>query len=629
MKYQPTLEQYEIIYNNTSDAIFLIGVEAEDVYRILSVNSAYLRWNNLQPEDIIGKLATNYYRKLGAEHHLLQHYANAIETRGPYRYEIPVELIGENQHFQTTLVPVFDDDTCTHIIGVVRNITLARQEKQKLQFEKQKAENYLDIAAALIVTLDLDGRITLLNRKGYELLGYEPGSLTGKLWFESTAKAEVKEVREKFFSECIQNKEPIAETKSVLLTCSGEERQIRMLHTLLFDEAGEVIGMLNSGEDVTDIDRAQKSLIISQRLMAAEEVVMATAHDFNNSLQAIMGNLEIALDRANLPEEVAVYLKSSITLAEDAGSRIRSLNHSPDALASKDFNPVDINQLAKDVVDETRFYWDGMNPNGHARVSVDIQLSSGIITSSGSAADLRTVLFNIIKNSVEAIPQEGRVTIKTFRQDNQNIVQVSDNGIGMDADTITRVFQPFFSTKGFASGRGIGMSSARNIVRAHAGDIEVLSSALGIGTSIQISLPVADDSSPTTIEEPKESLAHSILWVDDDERIQDLAKGYIEGLGHRGKVVGSGAEALALIVKGEFSIVITDLGMPEMNGFELAINIQKINQQIPIVALTGWGDAKVNKDQSAVGISEIVGKPMRLETFKAVLDRYSGIPLQE
>ena len=235
-------------------------MEAEDVYRILSVNSVYLRWNNLQPEDIIGKLVTNCFRKLGTEHRL-QYYANAIETRGPYRYEAPVEFIGENQHFQTMLVLVFDgDDTCTHIIGVVRNITRVRQEKQKLQIEKQKAESYLDIAAALIVALDIDGRVTLLNRKGNEILDYEPGSLTGKLWFESTAKAEVKEDREKFFSKCIQKKEPIAETKSVLLTSSGEERQIRMLHTLLFDEAGEVTDMLNSGEDVTYIERTQKVL---------------------------------------------------------------------------------------------------------------------------------------------------------------------------------------------------------------------------------------------------------------------------------------------------------------------------------------------------------------------------------
>jgi signal transduction histidine kinase len=180
--------------------------------------------------------------------------------------------------------------------------------------------------------------------------------------------------------------------------------------------------------------------------MAAEEVVLAAAHDFNNALQAIIGNLEIALDRANLPAEVAVYLKSSITLAEDAGSRIRSLNHSPDALAYRDFKPIDLNQLEKDVVNETRFYWDGMKPDSHAPVSVDVQLSVGIITSSGRAADLRTVLFNIIKNSVETIRQEGRVRvrIKTFRLDNQNIVQVSDNGIGMDADTLTRAFQPFF-----------------------------------------------------------------------------------------------------------------------------------------------------------------------------------------
>jgi CheY-like chemotaxis protein len=234
------------------------------------------------------------------------------------------------------------------------------------------------------------------------------------------------------------------------------------------------------------------------------------------------------------------------------------------------------------------------------------------------------VLFNIVKNSVEALHGSGEVRFRTyFDDDGFNVITVSDTGVGMDSETSTRIFQPFFPTKGLETGRGLGMSASHSIVQAHSGSISVKRSAPGYGTVIELRLPAAEADAVAqmvpVVGAPSGS--HRVLWVDDDPQIRSLAASYVIAMKHRCDVADGGARALELLGRNDYSVVITYIGMPGMNGMELARHIErKTEGRVPVIALTGWGDSVTADGEPPPGIHRVVAKPIRLKRLKEILD---------
>lgn len=194
----------------------------------------------------------------------------------------------------------------------------------------------------------------------------------------------------------------------------------------------------------------------------------------------------------------------------------------------------------------------------------------------------------------------------------------------MDEATKSRVFQPFFSTKGFyEAGRGMGMVNAYSIIKEHCGKLEIIKSQPGKGTEIQIVLPVSDIQEKAEVIEPKNSYVHitaNILWVDDDNLIRDVAAEMLEVLGHSGDIVGSGEEALTKLNENNYDLVVTDIGMPGMNGWELADKIKELYKgEIKVAVLTGWGDQIDDDEKQRHGVSFIIGKPFKIEQIERLI----------
>lgn len=185
-----TQEQLLLIYNNTSDLVFLIEVLGRSRYRVESVNRAYLKRTQLASGDIIG-LPIHAVLRDEQLRYVTDRYDAAIAHGGPFRYETRTSMGGATVYLDTTLVPVFGpDNTCTHLIGVSRDVTQTKLEQRALRREKQRNENYLQIAEAVILAVDTSCNITLLNRKGYAMLGYPEGSLTGHNWIDLVIAAD-------------------------------------------------------------------------------------------------------------------------------------------------------------------------------------------------------------------------------------------------------------------------------------------------------------------------------------------------------------------------------------------------------------------------------------------------------
>ena len=235
----------------------------------------------------------------------------------------------------------------------------------------------------------------------------------------------------------------------------------------------------------------------------------------------------------------------------------------------------------------------------------------------GHKGVLKSVIHNLIKNSIEAMPEGGDIKITTSSRDKQVFATFSDTGIGMNEKTKTKVFEPFFSTKGFKLGRGLGMSGVYNIVKDYNGDIIVKTSKPNEGTTFEISFPaIHKEEAKETIEpKPKEKGVFNILWVDDDTMItQDICE-LIELMGHTCTIANSGKTALAHLHENRYDLVFTDIGMPEMNGWEFIKKVRNdFSKDIKIITVSGWSiDAKVKKEH---GIDVVLQKPFTVEKLE-------------
>ncbi|MDZ7685943.1 MAG: ATP-binding protein [Gammaproteobacteria bacterium] len=312
--------------------------------------------------------------------------------------------------------------------------------------------------------------------------------MTGRSWFEVAIPEARREVFAKTYREALSNGE-ITQNVNYIVKRNGERVLVRWADTFIRDDDGTITGILSSGEDITERRNAEKAMIASQRVLAAEEVVSAVAHDFNNALQGVVGNIDLALGAASLDDKTRSLLQTAAQLAGDAAERVKSLQRMSSPTSESDAEIVNLHGLAEEVLTQTRHLWKDEAERTGRSISARIRSGNPAATTKGNRNELRSVLYNIVKNAIEAIEDQGKVDIDLDIVAGYCRLSVSDTGVGMDTETSTRIFQPFFSTKGMESGRGLGMSASHGIIRAHGGELRVAHSEVGEGTSIELQLP--------------------------------------------------------------------------------------------------------------------------------------------
>ncbi len=375
--------------------------------------------------------------------------------------------------------------------------------------------------------------------------------------------------------------------------------------------------------DITQQKRAEEALIQAQRLSAIGELSSGVSHDFNNSLQGILGNIELAL-LEQIPLQTRDYLETINQLVADAASRIQQLQRfSGKNKYKKDYEHLNLNQILDDVVLQTRPLWKDESEKAGITIAVEKSFAEKELGVEANVGELRSVLYNLVKNSVQAMPEGGKLILESKVIEMSVYVTVSDTGKGMDEKTKARVFQPFFTTKSFEQGKGLGMSTSYAIIKEHNGEIYVKESVLGKGSSIEIVLPHSKS------KESKESKSEmnastsegsiKVLWVDDEESIRDLARDQFVILDQHLDLAASGEEALDLLQINQYDLMITDVGMPNMNGWQLAERIMGRYPDMKIAVITGWG-ADVSNEEN-YGVDCVFGKPVRMVQLKNLIDR--------
>jgi CheY-like chemotaxis protein/anti-sigma regulatory factor (Ser/Thr protein kinase) len=286
---------------------------------------------------------------------------------------------------------------------------------------------------------------------------------------------------------------------------------------------------------------------------------------------------------------------------------------------------VDLNRLADDVLQVSRGRW--RDEAQVAGVSINARLEAGDIpTVTGDEVALRELLLNLILNAVDAIPRAGEIVIRTWADDDAVHCSVSDNGVGMPPEVRQRALEPFFTTKGPKS-RGLGLSVNYGIVRQHRGRLRV-DSVEGRGTTVTVSLPVATRSrgvTGATASPPVATAPLRILLIDDERQVRSVIGLLLEAQGHSVVEATSGVEALARLERGEpFDLVLTDLGMPELNGWDVVEAAKRLRPSLPVVLVTGWGRDPAGRRAGQPAPDAILAKPVTEEVLAGTLEKVTG-----
>ena len=492
------------IYNTVGNVIFKLTVEPNEQYRFESVNEQFLKSTGLAEEQIVGQLVNNIIPEPSLTM-VLENYATAIREKRIVRWEevsrYPTgELTGE-----VSIAPNYNaEGECTFLVGAVHDITqrkaherLLEDKNNELQRAKEQAENdeakiraLTDQSPIAIYTTDLEGRLVYANNKWLETAGISLDAAMGDGWLHAVHPDDREHMRGVWRDASDAGKEWTYDFR--FMDAQGNVTWIEGTSRPLYDGKRNLIGYTDTNVDITDIKLAEKAVMESQRVKIIGEMASAIAHDFNNSLQSIMGNVEIALMRGGLPEAARQNLESVLSVVLEATQRARLVQRFGGNNGEIEQRArINVNEVIKSLIKNSERLWkDEVEKQG---VQLTIWTDFGDIPDCEAVeGEISAVLLNVLKNSIEAMPSGGNISIRTGRVPGGLRILMQDTGLGMDPETRERVFQPFFTTKGFDLERGLGMSGAYGIINDHGGTISVVKSEPSAGTIIEIRLPRMD-----------------------------------------------------------------------------------------------------------------------------------------
>jgi signal transduction histidine kinase/ActR/RegA family two-component response regulator len=350
--------------------------------------------------------------------------------------------------------------------------------------------------------------------------------------------------------------------------------------------------------------------IHAQKMAALGELSFGVAHNVNNTLTGILGRAQLlkrnAGDAAKLEAGIEMIIKS----AEDGAHIIRRIQDFARQRPSREFEVVSIADLLKDCCEMTRPKWESRTEFSAVRFVLHADTAAYV---KGDPVELREVLVNMVYNACDAMPEGGEVRLSVQETRDRAVICIADTGTGMTPEVKQRLFDPFFSTKGKA-GTGMGLAVSFGIIRRHDGLIDVESEP-GRGTTFKISLPkvelAQDKDVADGFAEPRRGNKVRVLVVDDEEHVRDVLIEALEAEGCEVLSAKSGDVALALFDKyqGKFDAVFTDIGMPDMSGWELVTEIRGRSKTVPLAIVSGWADAISLQKKSEVQANWIIAKP--------------------
>jgi len=418
-----------------------------------------------------------------------------------FNYEVTIiSKTGNKVPVNITTSPLRSSNN--EIIGAVENFRDLTKHKGlwgKLREERNKAQQYLNIAGVIIVAINEKGVVSLINKKGCDVLGYKEEEIIGKNWFDLCVPERDKKERKDTFAKVMAGEEEeVEDYENIIVTKSGEERIIAWHNTTLTDEKGHIVGTLSSGEDITQRKQTEEELLRTEKLASLGQLAASVAHEVNNPLAGILIYIKLFLKKYQ--EKKLQTEKSEIQLLKmekELERTCRIIRNLLDFARQSEptMRPIEINKVI-----EAALLLVG-NQINLENISLEKKLDPNLPLVFADFDKIQQVLINIFLNATQAMPDGGTLTITTSTagiieigdsQKNAVRIDIEDTGIGIPKENLSKLFTPFFTTKEKGKGVGLGLSVVHGIIGKHKGKIDVESEP-DIGTTFTIYLEVMDE----------------------------------------------------------------------------------------------------------------------------------------
>lgn len=493
----------------------------------------------------------------------------------------------------------------------MRDITERKQAEELLRESETKYRSMMEAMDDAVYICSNDFRIKYMNSALIKIIGYDA---TGEPCHKVLHGLEEK------CPWCVHDKVMAGRSVKTEVVSPMDNRIYHVSNSPIFHANGE-ISKLTIFRDITETKKIEERLLQSQKLEAIGSLAGGIAHDLNNILFPISGLAEMLLDEIP-PYSPAYESIDQIHKSAQRGSDLvkQILTFSRQSNPQK--MPIRIQPILKEVLKLFR-----------ATIPAHIEITSQIISECGMiSADptqVHQILMNLITNAFHAVEKSGgaiHIELKETALERDGLLDnsiqpgrfacmaITDTGVGMDQNMIDKIFDPYFTTKEQGKGTGLGLSVVHGIVKEHGGMITVTSEA-GKGSRFQVYLPVIDvheDGKAAIASNAYPTGSESILLVDDEEPIAKMMKMMLERLGYRVTIRVSSPDALNAFKANpsNFDLVISDRGMPNMTGEQLARELIAIRPEIPIVLCTGFSDENDEKRAKDMGIKGVLKKPV-------------------
>jgi two-component system, cell cycle sensor histidine kinase and response regulator CckA len=667
-------DKYRQLVETTTDWVWTVDSQARHTFS----NSAIFELLGYQIEEVLG---SNAFPLMHPEDQqpAREMLKNCIEQGvGWDKLEIRwLHKDGSIRWFESSATPILDTEG--HVMGfrgIDRDINDSKAAKAALERERNQAEMYLDIAGVMLVALNADGNITMMNRRGCEILGYREDEIIGKNWFDVCLPAELRGKVKSVFEKLMAGEIASAEYyENPVFTKDREQRILEFHNTVVHDESGRIVGIFSSGEDVTERKKAEEDLkssetryrqladvtfegiifhdegvllqandqffqmfgyepdeligtqiiektltldslktvrakiaerstesyvamglrkdgttfpievrariresegkqiratairdlsmlknleaqlLQAQKMEAIGTLAGGIAHDFNNLLQTVLGYSEFMLQRKKEGEPDYADLQKIYQAGKRGADLVKNL-----LTFSR---RVDTHYLSVDLNQEITAVRGLLSRTIPKTININLHLGGNVEYIKADPSQIGQVLMNLAVNARDAMPDGGTLTIETTeiqldekycntypeaKPGSYVLLTISDTGQGMDNETLSHIFEPFFSTKEVGKGTGLGLATVYGIVKQHQGRI-ICYSELGHGTTFKIYLPAIQtkkELETTTLEKDIAGGTETVLLVDDDDDIRDLVATFLIEFGYSVITAVNGKEAVEI-----------------------------------------------------------------------------------